>query len=131
MNKNLYKTIWAVVQITFLILPMVLCIWYVPYKISHDQHMVDTVNERAFDYNGNSTLTDFTEDGIMTRDAQLDYEERAWKLEHQELYYFNAIMFGSLCTVMLQLFNYGWFSIYREMYSERKDDDEFDFDDDY
>ena len=112
MKARTFKAIWAIVQITLLVVPIVACLWYVPYSISHDQHMVDTVNERAWEYDGNGTLTDFTEAEIMSNDAQLDYEERVWKLDHQELYYIRAIMIGIAFSLLFQMWNVVWYLIY-------------------
>ena len=58
------------------------------YDMSQDEHMMETVNERALEYEAdNGTVTDFAEAEIMENDADEKYEKRVWKLEHKELYF--------------------------------------------
>lgn len=132
MNEKIYKRIWATINIILVVLIVVGVLWYVPYQISRDQHMVDTVNERAFQYNGTGTLTDLTEAEIMSNDADLNYENRVWKLQHQELYYLNSIVRMIVYSVGVSVicwWIFGVLPLYEFYEDDDEDDDEFDFND--
>lgn len=129
MEQKTFKAIRTGVQLTFLIVPMILCLLYVPYQISQDQHMVDTVNERALNYDGNGTVTDFTDAEIMSSDADLRYEKRAWKLEHKELYTYSALALGIIATALAQIMvGMVFYMILPDFLGLNYDDDEEDYD---
>lgn len=123
MRKSTYKLIWASVQILLMIIPLSWAIFWTPYDISKDEHMVETVNKRAMEYEQpNGTVTDFTLSEIMDNDAKQEYEERVWKLEHREVYWFENIGFAFVMGSLMQLFNGVWAMIYTAPF-KRWDDD--------
>ena len=80
--------------------------WNATLEKSHDQHMIDTVNERAMNYvSDNGTITDFAVAEILDNDAQLEYEERVWKLDHPGIYWapnaILALVFSILWTLVV------------------------------
>lgn len=102
MKKESFKRIWFAIGILVVITTIALAMWYVPYEISHDQHMVDTVNERALEYeHPEGVITDFTESEIMMLDAQEGYENKVWKLDHQELYWYGGIIKAIVFSILL------------------------------
>ena len=115
---------------------LALSLWYVPYEISHDQHMVDTINVRALDYeHPEGVITDFTEAEIMRLDAQEGYENKVWKLDHQELYWYAGIVRGILISLAIVLLLYvcrgGIIDVIFDDEDEDDDDDiDFEFEDD-
>lgn len=132
MNEKTNKIMWATVNILLVALIIIGCLWYVPYEISHDQHMVDTVNERAFQYNGTGTLTDFTDAEIMSNDADLNYEQRTWKLQHEELYYLSALEMATLYAVLISVVCFMIFGyVIPEILGYNDDEEDDDYDEDF
>ena len=73
-----------------------------PYAISSDQWYVSHVNPRAFNYlSTDSHATDFADAQVLANDAMNDYEGKAWKLQHQELYYIQSIIGGGIIGFIL------------------------------
>ena len=126
MEKKNYIIIWAGIQIISMIVMITIIGIAVPYQISHDQHMVDTVNERALDFEpSDGTITDFTDAEIMSNDAELEYEDRVWKLEHKELYWVNGIAVLSIISfLMFMLLGFNYISDYRNNNDAKQDYDE-------
>lgn len=100
-QKNKGRMIWIGLLIAIFVGLMAISLWYVPYDISHDQHMVDTINVRALEYeHPEGVVTDFTEAEIMQQDAIETYEDMAWKLDNPELYWYHGIFRGVLLGSM-------------------------------
>ncbi|MCK4544726.1 hypothetical protein KAU43_04245 [candidate division WOR-3 bacterium] len=100
-QKNKGKMIWIGLLIAIFLGLMAISLWYVPYDISHDQHMVDTINVRALEYeHPDGVVTDFTEAEIMQQDAIETYEGMEWKLDNPELYWYHGIFRGVLLGSM-------------------------------
>jgi len=114
MNNKQFKMLWAICQIILFILPIIACLWYVPYDISYDQKYVNSVNQRAFENGDSNKLTDFKEATIAQYDAEGTYIEKEWKLNNQELYIFKAIIAGIIIGATLQFGNMIWFFVYQE-----------------
>ncbi len=107
MKKKIIDRIFALLMIASVIVIMALSLFFVPYDISHDQHMVDTINERALEYeHPEGVITDFTEAEIMQLDAQEEYENKVWKLDHQELYWYGGIARGILISLAIAFLIY-------------------------
>ena len=136
MLKKTYIRLWAGIPTIVLLISLLIVVWWTPLEIDHDQHMVDTVNQRAWNYTSdNGTITDFTDAEIMSNDAQLEYEERVWKLEHPELYWIMNISMTLIIPVILWIIGafiyyaekdscYSMFDDVREQYEE--DDEPFE-----
>lgn len=104
MKIGIKRVIKVIVLVIVFIIPILVSLWYVPYQISYDEHMVSTVNERAHNYEpANQTITDFAQAEIIKSDAQLLYENRCWKLDHLELYSINAIIWGSVFGILIMI----------------------------
>ncbi len=105
-KKDYSRMIWVSIFIALFVGVMALSLWYVPYEISHDQHMVDTVNVRALEYeHPEGVVTDFTEAEIMKQDAIEKYELMEWELDNPELYWYHAILRGVIFGGMAVLFS--------------------------
>ncbi|MCK4544725.1 hypothetical protein KAU43_04240 [candidate division WOR-3 bacterium] len=129
MDIKTFNRVWAIIMITSLIAAVLISLFYVPYNISHDQHMVDTINERAFDYgHPEGVITDFTEAEIMSLDAQEEYEEKVWMLDNQELYWLEGltvgILIGSLTVLLLWALKSPILDYYYDDDCEDEDDEE-------
>lgn len=110
MKKRTFNIMGICVIVLFFLGIFIPATLYTPYEINHDQHMVDTVNKRAMAYEpANATLTDFAIAEILDNDAQLEYEERVWNLEHQELYYLGDLL-GALAFIVC--FSIAWIVIW-------------------
>ena len=118
MNKKQYKSLWITTQLLLLILPMMLSLIFVKYNISYDKHYVNTVYDRAkdVDYATEDKLTDFTNAVVAKADIDGEFETLVWKLQHQELYYYEAIGCGLFLGILFQLINIFWCSIYMDKY---------------
>lgn len=98
---------WISVQSFLFLLPIIIGLVFVPYNISYDQKYVDNVNIRAFEYE-EGKITDFSEAQVKKQDADGKYIRKEWKLENKELYYFDAILLGSILGFFLQIGNVFW-----------------------
>lgn len=135
MKKKTFRFIWAMLMIALVSLVIFLSLWYVPYQISHDQHMVDTINDRALEYeHPEGVITDFTEAEIMMLDAQEEYENKVWKLDHQELYWYSGIVqgiIGSVAVLLIAFLGYKMmceYMEYNDLFPDTLDED-IDFND--
>jgi len=112
MNKKQFMYLWVVVQISLFILPILICGIIVPkYEMSWDKHYIKTVRTRAMEGYANNKLTDFSDAEIAKYDAEGKYEDKVWKLQHKEIYYFEGIGVGFLIGLLCQLFNIFWYGI--------------------
>ena len=116
MNKKQFKILWAITQISLFVLPFVFALILTPYNISYDKEYVSSVNVRAFEIMDNGKITDFREAVIAQEDAIGRYVEKEWKLQHQEIYYFNNLFAALLIGGMLQMFNPLWKMDYEDYY---------------
>ena len=120
MDKKMYNRIWALIMILTLVAITSISLFFVPYNISKDQHMVDTINERAWEYeHPEGVVTDFTEAEIMSLDAQEEYENKVWKLNNQELYWVEGLAFGLIISgliIILLLVMKGYISDYYDYF---------------
>jgi len=131
MEEKTWNKMWVAICLAVLILPLVFTLWYTPYEISHDEHMVETVNERALEYvPANQTVTDFAIEEILDNDAQLEYEERVWKLENQELYWIGSIVRGVIYGLMFLCLTIGIKAILGTNPFDDWDDDDEGWEDD-
>lgn len=135
MKEETWNKMWVGIFLAVLILPLVFTLWYTPYQISHDEHMVDTVNERALEYvPPDGVVTDFAIEEILDNDAQLEYEERVWKLENKELYWAGSVLYGVLLGVLFLLLGIALKGMLETFLlddgDDDDDDDEFGFEDD-
>jgi hypothetical protein len=124
MNKTQYKFLWISTQVVLFILPMIIALFVVPYQISWDEHYTQTVNVRAFTEESPNKVTDLKEAVVSKIDAQGEYENKVWKLQHKELYYFNAIGGGFAIGLILQILNLVWAMFYGDLV---RNDDDHDF----
>ena len=105
-KDNKARIVWIGIFVALFMGVLALSLWYVPYEISHDQHMVDTINVRALEYeHPEGVVTDFTEAEIMQNDAIELYEDMEWKLNHPELYWYHGIFRGVLFGGMSVFFS--------------------------
>ena len=119
MSKKLFIGLWATVQVILFILPILATLWYVPYEIDYDTRYVKEVNTRAFNTMDNEKLTDFKDATVAGYDASGTYLDRAWKLDHRELYTIWAIIAGMSAGGLLQILNiFWWIKFYDEYWDE-------------
>jgi hypothetical protein len=120
MKRNKYIAIWVLVQTTLFLIPLLLAIVSAGYQISRDQHMVNTVNQRAF-AEGKGDISSAV---VTYMDAQEVYENKVWELNNKEIYYFRSLLVGLLIGIFLQIVNMFWAEAYNAL------DETLSFDDD-
>ncbi len=113
MNKRQYKFLWKSIQISLFFLPIIISLVLTSYSISWDKHYVNTVIQRALSEGyAPDKMTDFSDKAVAEYDAQGRYEKKVWKLNHQEIYYLEHLLFGIVVGLTFQIGNMIWHMYY-------------------
>jgi len=115
MKEKTFKKIWTTTQILLFILPIIILVCLTPYDIGEDKLWSQEVTIRNLEQESEA-LTDFKQAVVAEKDINGDFVKIKYRLQHQELYYFQAILFGVLLGVLLQVLNIVWWAMYDTSY---------------